>query len=301
MQFIDYYAILGVDKNASTEQIKKAYRKLARQYHPDLNPGNTEAEARFKQINEAYEVLSDPEKRKKYDQFGASWRQASQARQQGASGTYTYNNFDDIDFGEFAGFSDFFKTVFGDMFAANTYRRQARTSPKGEDVYATLSLPLTDTLTTHKRVVEVNGKKLRITIPAGVRDGQTIRIKGQGMPAANGSVAGDLYITLQLLPDARFRAEGVDLYSTQEVDLYTMVLGGEVELETPDGKVKVKVKPETPNNTTLRLKGKGLPHYKQELQRGDLYVTLQVRLPRQLSPEERQLFEKLSAYRYQKA
>ncbi|GIV38965.1 MAG: molecular chaperone DnaJ [Thermonema sp.] len=303
MEFIDYYKVLGVDKNASADEIKKAYRKLARKYHPDVNPDNPEAEAKFKQINEAYEVLSDPEKRKKYDQFGAQWKHADQFNQQygGQGGYYTYTNFGDSDFGEYSDFSDFFKTIFGDMFTGGGGRRRTRMSMKGEDVQATVSLPLSETLSTHKRVIEFNGKKLRITVPAGIKDGQTIRIKGQGGAGVNGGPNGDLYITFHIIPDPRFRIEGEDLHMTHEVDLYTLILGGETEIDTLYGRVRAKIKPETQNNTKIRLKGKGLPKYKQEEQKGDLYVTLQARLPQGLSEEEKELFRRLAELRKQKA
>jgi len=304
MEFIDYYQVLGVDRNASTDDIKKAYRKLARKYHPDVNPDNPEAEAKFKQINEAYEVLSDPEKRKKYDQFGAQWKHADQFNQQyggQGGGYYTYTNFGDADFGEYSDFSDFFKTIFGDMFAGRGARRRTRMSMKGEDVRVTLTLPLVETLSTHKRVIEFNGKKLRITVPAGIKDGQSIRIKEQGGTGVNGGPNGDLYITFHITPDPRFRVEGEDLYMTHEVDLYILMLGGETEIDTLYGRVKAKIKPETQNNTKIRLKGMGLPKYKHEEQKGDLYVTLQARLPQGLSKEEKELFSRLAELRKQKA
>ncbi|HYK47862.1 MAG TPA: J domain-containing protein [Parafilimonas sp.] len=291
MDFVDYYKTLGLDKNANEEEIKKAYRKLARKYHPDLNPNDKEANRKFQQINEANEVLSDPEKRKKYDQYGKDWKHAEEfekARQSQARShdweDYTYSG------GQHEGdFSDFFESLFGK-------RRSARSDVKfrGSDYQSELHLALSDVFHTHKQVLTVNGKNIRITIPAGVEDGQVIKLKGHGGPGVNGGPNGDLFITFVIAPDAKFKRLGNDLYTTVELDLYTAVLGGEVTMDTLSGKIKLKVNPGTQNGSTIRLKGKGFPVYKKEGEFGDLFVTWQVKLPTRLNEKQKELFRQLA-------
>ncbi|RXK83703.1 DnaJ C-terminal domain-containing protein [Filimonas effusa] len=299
-EFIDYYKILGIDKNASADDIKKAYRKLARKYHPDLNPNDAVAQRTFQQINEANEVLSDPEKRKKYDQYGENWKQADQfeqARQQGGTGTY-YNQgaagggFEGFDFGGGEGFSDFFEQMFGGARSAGRSAKSAQF--RGQDFNAQLQLNLNDVYTTHKQVITVNEKNIRITIPAGVEDGQVIRLKGHGGPGKNGGPAGDLYITFIIKNNTGFNRVGNDLYTTVELPLYTAVLGGEWIIDTPGGKLKLKVPPETQTGTKIRLKGKGFPIYKQEGAFGDLYITYHVKIPTGLTEAQKDLFRKLA-------
>ncbi|QNL50727.1 J domain-containing protein [Olivibacter sp. SDN3] len=307
MEFIDYYQILGINKNASKEEVRKAYRKLARKYHPDLNPDDKEAQRKFQQINEANEVLSDPEKRKKYDQYGKDWQHADayeQARQsQGGQGQYTGGSYGGqngpFGAGGFSGsggdfsaedFSDFFASMFGGT--GQGHAKQARF--KGQDYRAELQLSLREAAETHKRTLQVNGKNLRITIPAGVQHGQEIRLKGQGGQGMNNGPAGDLYITFVISDDPLFKRLKDDLYLTKTIDLYTAVLGGEVLVDTLTGKVKLQVKPGTQNGTKVRLKGKGFPIYKKEGQYGDLMVTYQVEIPTTLEKEEKQLFEQLA-------
>jgi curved DNA-binding protein len=274
MEFIDYYKILGLDKNASQEDIRKAYRKLARKYHPDLNPNDKDAHKKFQQINEANEVLSDTEKRKKYDQYGKDWQHAEQfeqARQQhyqrppGAGREEFFTG----DFGQ-GDFSDFFESLFG---GSQRSRHSSQVKFRGEDFHAELQINLTDAWKTHQQTFTVNGKNVRITIPAGIEDGQKIKLKGYGGPGINGGPSGDLYITFNLINNTRFKRVGNDLHTTVELDLYTTVLGGETTIDTLDGKVKLQVKPGTQNNSVIRLKGKGFPVYKQDGQYGDLYVT----------------------------
>ena len=293
MEFIDYYKVLGVNKNASQDEIKKAYRNLARKHHPDLNPNDKEAHKRFQQINEANEVLSDPEKRKKYDQYGKDWQHSEQFEQARESqhrsrgfGTETFTG----DFGD-NDFSDFFTSLFGNM-GEKGFRQKTRF--RGEDYQAELHLNLTDVYKTHQQVLTVNGKNIRITIPAGVENGQKIKIKGHGGPGINGGPAGDLYISFHILNNTSFKRDRNDLYTIIDLDRYTAVLGGEVTIDTLDGKVKLKVKPETQNGTKIKLKGKGFPVYKNEGQVGDLIVTFQVKLPVNLTAQQRELFEQLS-------
>ncbi|GAB3171052.1 DnaJ C-terminal domain-containing protein [Telluribacter humicola] len=296
MDYIDYYQILGVDKNATEKDIKNAYRKLARKYHPDLNPNDDAAKQKFQQINEANEVLSDPEKRKKYDQYGKDWehaeefekaRQARSGQARGGRGQW-YSGAGPQ--GDFSDFSDFFESMFGA--GESNYRSRGRF--RGQDLSASLQLSLEDSYKTHKQTLTVNGKNIRITIPAGIEDGQTIKIAGHGGPGANGGPAGDLYITFSIAEHPRFKRSGNDLYLTTELDLYTAVLGGEIVLDTLDGKVKLPVKSETQNGTKVRLKGKGFPIYKKDGQFGDLYVTFDVKLPTNLTERQKELFRELS-------
>lgn len=296
MDYVDYYKILGVDKSASTEDIKKAYRKLARKHHPDLNPNDKEAHRKFQQINEANEVLSDPEKRKKYDQYGKDWQHAEQfekARQQqqqqqhhGGGG----QQFSEA-FGNEGDFSDFFESLFG---GGGGRRRGNQVKFKGQDYQAELHLTLRQAYTTHQQTLTVNGKNIRITIAAGVENGQKIKLKGHGGPGANGGPAGDLYITFVIEDDTQFKRSGNDLATTTTIDLYTAVLGGSTMVNTLNGKVKLTVAPGTQNGTKVRLKGKGFPVYKQEGAFGDLYVTYHVALPTNLSEKEKDLFNQLS-------
>jgi curved DNA-binding protein len=296
MAFIDYYKVLGVDKTASDKNIKDAYRKLARKYHPDLNPNDTEANKKFQQLNEANEVLGDPEKRKKYDKYGENWQHGDaydQARQQQQGQQRSYGGgaqgFDFEGFGSGDGFSDFFQSMFG-----GGAGRGGQTRYRGQDLNAELQLNLTQIAETNKQTLSVNGRSIRITIPAGVENGQTIKIAGHGGPGTNGGPAGDLFIKFLINDDPRFKRHGADLSATIPVDLYTAVLGGELTIDTLTGKVKLKVKPETQNGTKAKLKGKGLPVYKKEGQHGDLYITYDVQIPTNLTEQQKQLFEELA-------
>ena len=297
MDFIDYYKVLGVAKNATAEEIKKAYRKLARKHHPDLNPNDKEAHKKFQQINEANEVLSDPEKRKKYDQYGKDWQHAEQfekARQSQQGQYQDRGQWEQAFTGNFSegDFSDFFESLFGGSSSGRTRSRQ--TKFRGEDYHAELQLKLTDVYKTHQQTFTVNGKNIRITIPAGTEDGQKIKIRGHGGPGINGGPAGDLFITFHITNNTPFKRSGNDLYTTSEIDLYTAVLGGEIMIDTLDGKVKLNVSPGTQNGTKIRLKGKGFPVYKNEGQFGDLFVTYQIKLPTSLTEKQKELFTQLS-------
>ncbi|HZV70459.1 MAG TPA: J domain-containing protein [Saprospiraceae bacterium] len=319
MEFVDYYKALGLDKKATEADVKKAYRKLARKLHPDLNPNDPAAKQKFQQINEANEVLSDPVKRAKYDKYGKDWMHAEEfekqrqqqaqyeqqygrspgGRGQGSTGESAFNESD---------FSEFFESMFGggsfggrgessgrasDAFG----RRSSQTKFRGQDFNAELHLRLRDVYTTQKQTLTVNGKNIRITIPAGIENGQTIKITGHGGPGVNGGPNGDLYITFQIENDTPFRREGPDLYTNIDLDIYTAVLGGDLMVETIDGKVKLKVKPETQSETKVKLKGKGFPVYKKEGQFGDMYVTYKIKIPTNLSAKEIELFNELSKLR----
>jgi len=301
MAFIDYYQTLGVAKTATEKDIKAAYRKLARKYHPDLNPNDTEAHKKFQQLNEANEVLSDPAKRKKFDQYGENWQHGEeyeraqqqarqqQSRQQGYGGQG--GGFENFGAGNFGGddFSDFFQSMFGQKGGGG---RQAKY--RGQDLNAELQLNLTDISESRKQTITVNGKQLRLTIPAGIENGQTIKIAGQGGPGTNGGPAGDLYIKFSIADDPRFKRKGSDLYNTIKLDLYTAVLGGEITADTLTGKVKVKVKSETQNGAKVKLKGKGMPVYKKDGEFGDLYLTYDIQMPTNLTAQQKQLFEELA-------
>ncbi|HBG69912.1 MAG: molecular chaperone DnaJ [Bacteroidetes bacterium GWF2_43_63] len=293
MDFVDYYKILGVDKTATPKEIKNAYRKFARKYHPDLNPSDSDAKKKFQQINEANEVLSDPEKRKKYDQYGKDWqhgeqfqnagqykRQPSDEQRQGFSGE------------QFEGdFSSFFESMFGGSAGA---RRSRQVKYRGQDYTTELRLDLVDAYKTHQQTLTVNGKKIRITIPAGIENGQTIKIAGHGGLGRNGGPNGDLYITFTIANNPQYKRLGNDLYTTVNLDLFKAVLGGEITIATLGGKVMLKVKPETQNGSKIKLTGKGFPVYKSEGKFGDLIITYSINIPKNLTPKQRELFEELS-------
>lgn len=284
MEFVNYYNILGIDKQASAEEIKKAYRKLARKMHPDLNPNDKEAHKKFQEINEANEVLSDPEKRKKYDQYGNDWQHAEQfekAKQSQQRRPSASESFSEDDF------SDFFTSMFG-----GSGSRQ--TKFKGQDYNAEWQLSLQDAGTSHQQTLTVNGKNIRITIPAGVENGQKIKLKGYGAAGSNGGPAGDLYITFIIASNDKFKRLGNDLYATEEIDLYTALLGGEKIIDTFNGKIKLTITPETQNGAKIRLKGKGFPVYKKEGESGDLYITWLIKLPTNLTEKQKEIFRELS-------
>lgn len=291
MAFIDYYKILGISKDATQEDIKKAYRKLARKYHPDLNKDNPNAQEKFQEINEANEVLSNPEKRKRYDEYGENWKYAEelekqkkrQTKEQSGTreGTFWYS--DD----NTSGFSDFFEELFG-----NRYRNYNR-AMRGKDYESELHLTLRQAAEEQKQILNLNGKNIRITIPAGVADGQVIKLRGYGEPGKGDAPDGDLYITFRIKEDPTFKRIGNDLYTTTTIDLYTAVLGGEIILDTLNGKVKVKIKAGTQNNSKIRLKEKGFPIYKQSGEYGDLILTIQISIPTLLTERQKELFKQI--------
>ena len=310
MEYKDYYKILGVNKTASQDEIKKTYRKLAVKYHPDKNKGDAAAEERFKEISEAYNVLGDPEKRKKYDELGSGWNQyrhaggdpsgfdwSQYARQNG--GGQTRHEFQG-DFGNFfggnGGFSDFFQNIFGGGGFAQARARSGAAGFngfKGQDFRASLGISLEDAFTGTTRSFALNGQQLRIKLKPGIENGQTLKLKGKGAPGPQGGPNGDLYLTVEVEENPQFRREGKDLYTTVPVDLYSAILGGKVTIPTLSGPVNLTLPPQTQNDKVFRLKGKGMPEYGNAAAFGDLYVTIKVELPQQLSAEEEDLFRKL--------
>jgi curved DNA-binding protein len=302
MEFIDYYKVLGLDKSATAADIKKAYRKLARKLHPDLNPNDKTAQEKFQKVNEANEVLSDPEKRKKYDQYGKDWQHAdafeAQKKQQGAQGFGGQRGYSGGGQGyDESQFSDFFESMFGGGGGFSGGGRRQTSQFKGQDMSATLRLNLTDILESQKQTISIGDKKIRLTIPAGVEDGQTLKIKGYGGEGINGGPKGDLLITFEIFNNTSFKRIGSDLYKTENISLYKALLGGEITIDTLNGTVKLNVKPETQSDAKVKLKGKGLPKYKKEDQQGDLYITYKVELPKNLSEKEKELVTELSKLR----
>jgi curved DNA-binding protein len=309
MDYKDYYKILGVSKNASQDEIKKAYRKLAVKYHPDKNKGDKKAEESFKEIGEAYEVLKDPEKRKKYDQLGANWKQYEHA---GAEGGFDFSQFgggapgggsfhfegdmDDI-FSGSSGFSDFFNAFFGGRGGARSGFSGRQHPQKGQDLQAKMEISLYEAYHGTSRILNVDGHKLRVTIKPGTYDGQELRIKGKGGQGSGGGPSGDIYIKIRVQPDSQYKINGNNLILKTNVDLYTAVLGGKTEINTLAGKLNVPVPKGSQNGSKLRLKGKGMPVYNKPGQYGDLYVQLHIVIPKNLSQEEINLFKKLKELR----
>lgn len=302
MDFKDYYMVLGVEKDATPEQIKKAYRKLAVKYHPDKNPDNREAEEKFKEANEAYEVLSDPEKRKKYDRFGENWRHYEQGggraedfdwSQWGSSGgRQTYEGDMEDLFGEAQHFSDFFEQLFGQRF--NSRRQQAG---RGRDLQATMEVSLEDAYQGSTHQVTVGGSRLNIKLKPGLYDGQVIRLKGKGAPGRGGGAGGDLLITIKLAPAPVYELRGKDIYGDVEVDLYTAVLGGKISVAGPGGPLSMNIPAGTDGGKTFRLKGVGMPEYNDTSRRGDLYLKVIVHIPKNLTDQEKELFQQLAQLR----
>jgi curved DNA-binding protein len=308
MEYKDYYKTLGVDKRASQKEIKKAYRRLARQYHPDVNPADKTAEARFKEINEAHEVLGDAEKRRKYDQLGANWQQWQRtggdprgydwsqwfARGQPGGGRVhvEYADVGDL-FG--GGFSDFFRNIFGGMGGAE-YAQRSR-GGRGQDVTHTVEVTLEEAHSGTKRLLQLDSRRLEVKIPSGVDTGSRVRIAGEGGPGLGGGSAGDLYLRISVLPHAAFQRSGDDLYREVLVNLYTAVLGGEVAVPTLKGRVMLKIPPETQSGKRFRLKGLGMPNLQNPKITGDLYAEVKVAIPQKLSAQEKDLFEKLASMR----
>jgi curved DNA-binding protein len=313
MDYKDYYKILGVSKDASQDEIKKAFRKLARQYHPDVNPEDKTAEEHFKEINEAYEVLSDPEKREKYDRFGSQWKQYQQAggrpedfnwgqwtAQPGGQRVYTRqvspDEFEEIFGGSMGGFSDFFETLFGGSrpqagrgFRTDNYSPRPQ---RGRDQEHAVQITLEEAFHGTNRVLQwEDGRKIEVKIPRGVRTGSRVRLSGQGQAGTSGGKSGDLYIRVQVEPHPRFQRDGDDLKLTVSMDLFTALIGGEIPISTIDRSVQLTIPPETQNGKIFRLSGLGMPDLRNPDQRGDLYVTVEVSLPEHLTSKERDLLQ----------
>lgn len=300
MEYKDYYKILGVDKNASQEEIKKAYRKLAVKYHPDKNKDNKAAEEQFKLINEANDVLSDPEKRRKYDQLGENWKQyenmgsgfGGRARGGARSGPFTFEgDYSDFFGGGGSGFSDFFEQFFGA--GARGTRTGGSGNFKGQDYQTEAEITLEEAYHGTHRLIEVENEKLRITTRPGAYEGQLLRIKGKGGRA--GRSRGDLYVRVHVAPHPRYTRKGDDLHAVHKIDLFTAVLGGTTIVDTMSGQVKVKIPAGTQNGKVIRLKGKGMPVYGEPNIFGDLYVELQAHIPETLNDRQRELFEQLKS------
>lgn len=314
MEYKDYYSILGVEKNAPLEEIKKAFRKLARKHHPDVNPGDQTAADKFKEISEAYEVLSDPEKRQKYDQFGSQWQQYEQAGgrpedfnwsqwQAGPGAGTSYRTVTPEEFAEMFGdeshFSSFFETLFGgagrpftqEAYAGPEFRY--RTGPRyGRDLDYSLRVTLEEAFHGGSRILEwETGRKIEAKIPRGVKSGSRLKLKGQGEPGRDGGGPGDLYLNIEVLPHERFIRDGDNLSLTLNVDLFTLLLGGKVTVPGLDRSVKLDIPPETSNGLVFRLKGLGMPRLKKPEERGDLYVKVEAQLPEHLSEQEKELVQ----------
>ena len=321
MEYKDYYRTLEVDKKATAEQIKKSYRKLARKYHPDVNQDDPKAEDRFKEINEAYEVLSDAEKRDKYDQFGSEWQRYESAGGQpggfdwgqwagsrgggqayGSSGgtrTMSQEEFEQMfgggGMGGGGGFSDFFETLFGQQMggAGGGYRtsgRQQSQALRGQDIEHELDITLQEAFSGTTRSLQwEDGRTIEAKIPRGVKTGSKVRLSGQGQPGYAGGKDGDLYLKINILPDGRFERKGDNLYVDVPVDLFTALLGGKADVRGIDKTVKLSIPPETANGKQFRLSGMGMPNLRNPDERGDLYASAQIKLPQNLTEEEKEI------------
>ncbi len=297
MDYKDYYSVLGISKTATKAEIKKAYRNLAKKYHPDKTNGNSVLEEKFKEISEAYEVLSHDENRKKYDELGANWKNQQQA---GGSGGFDYSQYYANTGGQgghqsFEGdpemFSEFFNNIFGGGYSRSGGRRQ--TARKGQNYMAEMDMTLEEAYHGGTRILNVNGKKLRIKTKPGTKDSQKIKLSDKGSPGLNGGPSGDLYITISIHPNPDFKRKGDNLYADLPLDLYTAVLGGKVEIPTLNGNVHMTIPKGTQGGKTLRLKGKGMPVYGSTSNFGDLYVKTSILVPTNLTDEEEKLFVKL--------
>ncbi len=292
MEYKDYYKTLGVDKNATQDEIKKAYRKLALKYHPDKNPDNKEAEAKFKEINEANDVVGDPVKRKKYDELGSNWKQYEHMGGQPGGGNPFGGGGFGGGFGGGGDFSDFFEQFFGGGGARGGGRQRAR---KGQDLQTEFEISLEEAYHGTSRVIQLENEKLRVSTKPGAYDEQQLRIKGKGGPGSTPATAGDLFVNVRVRPHHRFTREGDNLKTNHDIDLYTAVLGGDTLVETLTGQVKVQIPAGTQATKTVRIKGKGMPVYGKPEIFGDLYVTLKVLLPTTLTDKQKELFEQLRA------
>jgi curved DNA-binding protein len=304
MDYKDYYKVLGVERNASEDDIRKAYRKLAMQYHPDRNPNDKQAEERFKEINEAYQVLSDPEKRTHYDRLGSDY---SNWQRRGAQGDFNWDqyggfpggvrveysgDFDDL-FGGAGGFSDFFRTIFGQQAGgAGTGTRTRTRQQQPQGYQQELEISLEEAFNGTTRILQADGKQKQVRIPAGVRTGSKVRVAGAG---PNGL---DLYLIVDVKEDPRFERRGNDLHTSATVDVFSAILGGEADVETLAGKVKLNIPAGTQPEQVFRLAGRGMPSVKNKNEKGDLYVRLKVQIPKYLAPKQRELLEEASRIKF---
>ena len=308
MEFKDYYKILGLDKQASADDIKKAYRRLAKKYHPDKNPGDKSAEEKFKEVSEAYEVLKDPEKRKKYDTLGANWKHYQNTggpnadwfknfNQNQQGGSYQFSgSFNDL-FGNVGGFSDFFESFFGGGGRTRSASGFGNIPQKGNDYEASLTISLEEAHHGVEKKFVVNGKTLKVKITPGIEEGKKLRLKNQGGEGNSGGEKGDLYLNIQIARHPYFERKENDLYYDLDVDLYTAVLGGKKEVTTLDGKrLNIIIPKETENGKILKVKGMGM-NKSGRTERGDMFVRINVTIPKNLTNEETKLFEKLKSLR----
>ena len=294
MEYKDYYKILGVDKSAKPDQIRKAFRDLAKKHHPDKNPNNKSAEEKFKEINEAYEVLKDPEKKKRYDELGSSWKNYS--NNGGQQPDFDWGQWANQSQGRSSGsgnFSDFFESIFGGGYGGGSTGSRRNRSFRGEDMQAVMDLSLEEVVKGSQRLVNIGGQSIKLSIKPGAKNDQILRMKGKGSPGYNGGEAGDLLISIRVLRNPLFEVKANDLYTDLYIDVFTAVLGGKVTLNTLDKAVSITIPPGTDSGKTLRLKGAGVPDYGQPDKRGELYVRILVRVPKNLSQKEKELFMEL--------
>ncbi len=316
MAYKDYYKILDVNKTASVEDIRKAYRKLAMKYHPDKNPSDKVAEDKFKEVNEANEVLSNPDKRKRYDEFGENWEYAEKTgrnRQQQQQGRGQQYNFTADDFADDAHFKDIFDKFFGGSFSGSGggfeqgspfgggQRYTTNHTAHGASYEAELQILLADSFHGVKRILELENQQIAITLKRGIRDGQKIRIPEKGGRGRNGGKNGDLFVTIRLVRDPFIERNGDDLYVTLNVDVYTALLGGKVPLKTFHGVKSINIKEGTDNGSSLRLRSLGMPKYENPHEFGDLYTKINITLPKNLNEEEKSLFKQLAEMRQKQA
>jgi curved DNA-binding protein len=310
MEYKDYYKVLGVEKNATQDEIKKAFRKLAVKYHPDKNPGDKKSEEKFKEANEANEVLSDPEKRKKYDEIGANW---NAYKQDGGEGNFDWGQWSNRSqqyethfrpeehFGRESHFSDFFETLFGGGFSGARGPRQRNSRPiRGEDFQAEMEISLEDAFHGTTKQINLNGQKINLKLKPGVTQGQVLRMKGKGGAGGNGGESGDLLISIHIAKHSRYEVKGNDLHFENELDLYTAVLGGKMKVKLFDKTVTVTVLPGTDSGNIFRLKNMGMPLFGKADLRGDAYVKVKISVPKKLSEEEKKLFTQLLNMRSEK-
>ncbi len=276
----DYYSQLGIARTATGDEIKKAFRKLAVKYHPDKTSGDKSAEEKFKQINEAHDVLSDPEKRKKYDALGDNWKHYDQAQAAGAGGGFRPEDF--MQGGAGGDYSD----IFSEFFRGGGGRRSGTRARAGGDVQASFGIALEEAFQGVTKTVSINGQAVNLKLKPGIADGQTLRLKGRGNPGINGGTVGDLLLTINVAPDARFERRGDDIYIDQPVDALLAIAGGKATVQTLHKRLSLTIPAGTDSGKTLRLKGQGMPRYDRPGEWGDAFVRLQLQAPKDLSPDE---------------